>query len=92
MEHPACSYFLFPPLPEAGKPVNCLVKEPRSHDHPGGIPLFRKLEEPTEYANISDGATRRELRKTLRSLGVPCNRWRLHDEPLSGAQFEGLPK
>lgn len=44
-----------------------------------------------EYAIISPEAMRNALRETLRSLGLPCNRTRLHDEEQLAVKFEDYP-
>lgn len=44
-----------------------------------------------EYAIISPEAIRNALRETLRSLGLPCNRTRLHDEEQLAVKFTEYP-
>ncbi|RJQ45841.1 MAG: type I-B CRISPR-associated protein Cas7/Cst2/DevR [Gammaproteobacteria bacterium] len=44
-----------------------------------------------EHAIISPEAIRNALRETLRGLGLPCNRTRLHDEEQLAVKFEEYP-
>jgi len=44
-----------------------------------------------EYPIISPEAIRNALRETLRALGQPCNRTRLHDEDQLAVRFEDYP-
>ncbi len=44
-----------------------------------------------EYAIISPESMRNALRETLRSLGIPCNRSRLHDEEQLAVKYEDYP-
>jgi CRISPR-associated protein Cst2 len=44
-----------------------------------------------EYAIISPEAMRNALRETIRALGLPCNRVRLHDEDQLAVKFEDYP-
>lgn len=44
-----------------------------------------------EYAIISPEAMRNALRETLRALGLPCNRERLHDEEQLAVKFQDYP-
>ncbi|MBN2380509.1 type I-B CRISPR-associated protein Cas7/Cst2/DevR [candidate division WOR-3 bacterium] len=44
-----------------------------------------------EFAIISPEAMRNALRETLRTLGLPCNRTRLHDEEQLAVKFEDYP-
>jgi len=44
-----------------------------------------------EYAIISPEAVRNALRETLRAMGLPCNRQRLHDEEQLAVKFEDYP-
>ncbi len=44
-----------------------------------------------EYPIISPEAMRNALRETLRGMGLPCNRTRLHDEEQLAVKFEDYP-
>jgi CRISPR-associated protein Cst2 len=44
-----------------------------------------------EYPIISPEAIRNALRETMRSLGLPCNRERLHDEEQLAVSFQDYP-
>lgn len=44
-----------------------------------------------EYAVISPEALRNAIRETLRDLGLPCNRERLHDEEQLAVKFTDYP-
>lgn len=44
-----------------------------------------------EHAIISPEAMRNALRETLRALGLPCNRERLHDEEQLAVRFQDYP-
>lgn len=44
-----------------------------------------------EYAIISPEAMRNALRETIRAMGLPCNRERLHDEEQLAVKFEDYP-
>lgn len=44
-----------------------------------------------EYAIISPEAMRNALRETMRGLGLPCNRERLHDEEQLAVKFQDYP-